>query len=356
MSGNISLFSGYNSPENRTTNYCLLVLKTLYEENPKYLAEVFRALLGENFGGLVGVDFRQQQKKKSSVPDGLVGQSAFTIYIEAKRGDQFHLKQLKSHLKGLSLEPGGAKRLIALGNFDSLDCFDEIKTLCVKKYSKTIEFAAVSFEDFISACENLEGLPKNLGDMLEDFRLYLTQEELLSSWERLLDVVNCAGEPQEVVEGNVYLCPATDGAYNHLRTKYFGMYRNKKVERVALIEAVIDLESRKVATIRWKNVKGEDADFIARAREKLNSWRKNDYPTRVFILSPLEETAFLKMTKGGMYGTKRYFDIGDLNATDAKELAAKLHNRTWPVNTRIVTMLSGNSQPSAQGDGGKLIA
>lgn len=36
MSEGISLFSGYNQKENRHTNYCLLMLKLLYEEIPKY--------------------------------------------------------------------------------------------------------------------------------------------------------------------------------------------------------------------------------------------------------------------------------------------------------------------------------
>ncbi|MBK6515728.1 MAG: hypothetical protein IPG04_16920 [Polyangiaceae bacterium] len=34
MGSDITLFSGYSQRENRTTNYCLLVLRMLYEENP----------------------------------------------------------------------------------------------------------------------------------------------------------------------------------------------------------------------------------------------------------------------------------------------------------------------------------
>ncbi len=231
------------------------------------------------------------------------------------------------------------KILIALGNFDNptTDRFDRIKALCAEKYRKTIAFADLSFEDLLSACEDLAGLSKNLADMLTDFRLYLTQQELLSSWERLLDVVNCAGLPQEVIEGNVYLCPATGGAYNHSRSKFFGMYRNKKVERVALIEAVIDIENPEAAKIKWKNVKRDAADFISLAREKHQQWRQDEYPTRVFILGPLEETEFHKTTKGGMYTAKRYFDISPLKVADAKDLATKLRGRTWPENTWIVT-------------------
>lgn len=79
MSTPISLFSGYSQRENRTTNYCLLLLKMLYEENPKFLAEVMSTLVGEDLGERIGVNFRQQEHKDSSVPDGLILQSAFTV-------------------------------------------------------------------------------------------------------------------------------------------------------------------------------------------------------------------------------------------------------------------------------------
>ncbi len=65
----ITLFSGYSQKENRVTNYCLLILRMLYEENPKYLGEVLSTLAPEDIGDKVGVEFRQQEKKKSSIPD-----------------------------------------------------------------------------------------------------------------------------------------------------------------------------------------------------------------------------------------------------------------------------------------------
>ncbi len=231
MGENISLFSGYNSAENRTTNYCLLVLKTLYEDNPKYLGEVLVELLGGDLDDLVGVNFRQQERKKSSVPDGLITQKAFTIYIEAKNWDWFYDTQLEAHLEALHAESPGVKILIALGNFDNLaaDRFDRIEKVCAGKYRNLIAFAHVSFEELLSACEHLAGLSKNLTDMLADYRQYLTGQGLLSSWEQILDVVNCAVGAQEVIEDNFYRCPATGGDYNHSRAKFFGMYRNKKV-------------------------------------------------------------------------------------------------------------------------------
>lgn len=89
MGGNITLFSGYNSSENRTTNYCLLVLKALYEDNPKYLEEILITLLGENLGDLVGVKFKQQERKGTSVPDGLISQKALRSISRRRIGIGF---------------------------------------------------------------------------------------------------------------------------------------------------------------------------------------------------------------------------------------------------------------------------
>jgi hypothetical protein len=99
MSRQITLFSGYSQRENRTTNYCLLILKMLYEENPKFLAEVLATMIGEELGERIGVKFRQQEKKTASVPDGLIVQPAFTVYIETKNFDWFHRPQLENHLR-----------------------------------------------------------------------------------------------------------------------------------------------------------------------------------------------------------------------------------------------------------------
>ena len=103
-----------------------------------------------------------------------------------------------------------------------------------------------------------------------------------------------------------------------------------------MIEAVVDLDGPEEAKVKWKNVKGHDSEFICSAQEKHKKWGGDDYPKRVFILGPFEETAFNKGTKGGMFGSKRYFDVGSLGASDAKDLAAQLRDRNWPEDTWIV--------------------
>jgi hypothetical protein len=95
----ISIFSGYSQKENRVTNYCLLVLKMLYEENPKYLGEVLAGLIGEGVSVSIGATFHQQEPMHSGIPDGIITQKSLRVHIETKNWDWFQDAQLERHLK-----------------------------------------------------------------------------------------------------------------------------------------------------------------------------------------------------------------------------------------------------------------
>jgi len=331
MSKAISLFSGYNQRENRVTNYCLLILKMLYEENPKYLGEALASLIGEDLSSRVGVSFRQQERRTKSVPDGLIVQQAFTIYIETKNHDWFTDEQLENHLLALSSEVAGTKILLALGNFeaDDVNRFSNVRRVCETTYSGNIVFEASTFDDFLVAL-NIHGLSKTTLDAIADFRAFLNDEDLLPSWRGWLDVVNCAGYPTEVTQGGVYMCPATGGAYNHSRARYFGMYQNKKVERVAEIEAVFDVDiSVNTVDLKWRNTTETIVSLQERAVAKVTELRPHEGPTRIFLLGDLIDTSFEKDSFGGMQGSTRYFDISSLKICNSVELAAALTGRKW---------------------------
>jgi hypothetical protein len=330
MGTDISLFSGYNQKENRTTNYCLLVLKLLYEENPKFLGEVLAGLVGEDLADVVGVQFHQQARKKTSVPDGVIVQQAFTLYIETKNWDWFSADQLEQHLAGLDREKPGPKVLIALSNFEALtrDRFAHIEALCSGAYEGRIYFKAVTFEEFVDALP-AENVSKNLRDLIEEFEVYLDEHGLLPRWKTRLDVVNCAGRPADVTEGGVYICPATSGQYQHARAKYFGMYQGKAVRRLAHIDAVVRFDSEGVATLQWKNDEtASDQQLLARAAERRAALRMGA-AVRVFLLGQLFATDFKKTTSGGLRGNKLYFDVAELAPTDAEDLAAQLRGKSW---------------------------
>ena len=335
MSQNISLFPTYSQKENQTTNHCLLILKMLYEENPKFLSEALGLLFGENFSGTVGVKFIQQHHEEDCVPDGEIFQDSFSVLIETKLGDGFDEKQLLKHLAALSKKKQGKKILIALGNFEKdptthpvLQAVKKVAEAQAKDEDLDLAFIAVSFEQFLQAIQ-LPYLPKNLIDAVADLGEYFDENNLLPSWKYRLDVVNCSVSFDSVVDHKIYTCPAQPGAYSHRRSSYFGTYRNMCVEKISQIQAVVDLESEDQESLLWNNVSRSKEELIKIARERRKKIGDSWYPVRVFILDDMYPTNFVKASSGGMYVSKRYFDIGKLKAINAEDLAQKLKEKTW---------------------------
>jgi hypothetical protein len=329
MSRNIRLFPTYSQRENQTTNHCLLILKMLYEENPKFLSEALSVLLGEKFFGNVGVKFTQQKKGKASVPDGEINQEAFSIFIETKLGSNFDERQLSEHLEALNVKKG-QRILLALGNFEQDTPFHPAFIKVEEKANNYgIAFTAVSFEQFLQAIQ-LPYLSKNLVDAVSDLGEYFDENTLLPSWKYRLDVINCKVSFQSVLQHKIYSCPAQGGNYSHRRCLYFGTYRNKRVEHIAKIEAIVDLEfEHDSSSVVWKNNGKSDEELIQTAMERYKQAGGSFYPARIFILGDLFSTNFQKTSFGGMQVGKQYFDVGKLKVVDAKDLAAKLDGRTW---------------------------
>lgn len=329
MGKSISLFSGYSQKENRTTNYCLLVLKLFYEEDPRFLAEVLREILGENVAEHIGVKFLQQERKALSIPDGHIFQRPFNIFIETKNSDWFYDEQLENHLSGFDAESPGLKVLIALGNFESDDDtrFENIKAICRDKYGDNIKFVAITFDEFISKL-HLDHLPKSLVDTVEELKAYLNEADLLASWIDWIDVIACGELPGDVLEDKVFMCPATGGTYSHGRCAYFGMYQEKRVEYVADILALVEVESENSATTRWRNTDTDKPFFEERAKQAVKNRRPGEFPTLVMILGELYKTDILKDTPYGLRN-KQYFNISSFKAKNAQELAERLKGKTW---------------------------
>ena len=331
MSRNIRLFPTFSHIENQTTNHCLLILKMIYEENPKFLSEVLSNLLDDSFSSAVGVQFTQQKRGECTVPDGEITQEPFSILIETKLGWDFDKKQLLDHLDTLEKKNCQSKRvLIALGNFEQ-DIPSHPAFSCVERKAKklNVHFVAISFEDFFRAIQ-LNYLPKNLADAVSDLGEYFDENALLPSWKYRLDVVNCKMSFDNVLKNKVYTCPAQGGQYNHRRSLYFGTYRKKSVEQVARIEAVVDLVSESEAhSVVWKNNDLPEAELIKIALKRYKQTGNSFYPVRVFVLDDLSPTDFRKASPGGLFGSKKYFDIKKLQVVDVEDLATKLKGKTW---------------------------
>jgi hypothetical protein len=151
-----------------------------------------------------------------------------------------------------------------------------------------------------------------------------------------LDIVNCAQYFHEIEEGEAYLCPAEGGSYSHKPCRFFGLYRNKSVESVAEIDAVVDVSEEQKseglivrAEILWTNSHLSDHHYQRAAIERALRFRPDKLPIRVFILANRTATNFVKDSHGGMLTSKMYLDVSPLSAKDARDLAAKLEGKQW---------------------------
>ena len=333
MGREISLFTGYAEKENRLTNYTLLLVKLLYQESPELYQLFLEKLLPEaQFSALP--KFEQQTVKKTSIPDGFISQSPYTIYVEAKTSNWFYDDQLIRHLNELRGEAEGPKALIAVCPFEDgkQETLNTKYREAARQLGDNILFRALSFQELIDSFPPISP-ESHLSRMKDEFEEFLRMEGYLSGWQEWLDVVNCATYPDHFTQSQIYTCPTTGRAYSHVRCKFLGLYKNKTVSHVALVRGVVQVPRSGEPHVDWVNDGTPEPELVDMARERvLSAW--GEPPTedlRAFILADVCSTNFEKETRGGMLGSKQYFDLSKLKPIprDSKELAKGLEGRAW---------------------------
>ena len=331
----VSFFPKYEQKENRVTNYTLLVLKQLYNESPNLFQEFIINLIKNDEKNIdVGVNFWQQKgfecDNGKSILDGVITQDAFTIFIETKLSDWFYSEQLKTHLSNL-IELQGQKIFLALSNFDGQKSEVFEKFMNEYKDNTDVIFAYFDFGNFIDILKNLKSKIKSeqLLVLFDDFEEFLYNENLLPLWKYRLDVVNCAKTKDFVKNNLIYTCPEAKGAYKHLRSKFFGIYEDKKVNTIAEIQGVCSVNKNdEIGISWWDNDKYSSNELIEKAKKLLN--KIPEYrPIQVFLLNNLRENInFYKDTHGGMYCSKIYFTVSD-NIKNIDDLVNALKDKSW---------------------------
>jgi len=332
MGREISLFTGYSEKENRLTNYTLLLIRLLYQESPELYQSFLDKLLPEaQFSALPR--FAQQTVKKTSIPDGFIAQSPYTIYFETKTSNWFYDDQLVRHLTELQDESKGPKALIAICPFQDgkQDVLNSKYRETAKQLGEDILFRALSFQELFD-CFPPVGHETHLSRIKDEFWAFLRLEGYLGGWQEMLDVVNCATWPDHFTKFLVYTCPLTGRSYSHLRSKFLGLCKDKMVSHVALIRGVVQLYKSTEAHVEWRNDDTSEGDLIKSARERvLSAWGAHTEDLRVFILADVCPTQFEKDTRGGMWGSKQYFDLSKLRPLpqSSKQLAEALIGKRW---------------------------
>ncbi len=335
MGQDISLFNDYHTKENILSNHCVVILKLLYEENPRSFEEVISTLTSQDF--MISPSFNQQIKKKDSTPDIVIEQKSFSIFFETKTFDWFYDNQIERHLKGFKKDTK-YNILFLLTNFEIDNPEDKFEQQIIESQSKFgITLCPISFEKLVGVLETVE-TTDSYKKYLEEFRGFLERNNYLPTWRYMLDIVNCASTINEVHEHDVYMCPNTGGKYKHRRALFFGGYKSKNVKFIHEIKALVVIEQGgKIGRVTWKNVNDiEDKALVKEAKQKIDffDYRKSEIQERdlqVFLLQNPAEVNFRKISDGGLYSSKKYMRniAREYNANNSIELAEKLEGKTW---------------------------
>jgi hypothetical protein len=340
----ITLFPAYSEKENVLTNNVMLLLKTLYNESVPAFDRVVSKMAGLKSAGF-GVRFEQQagfstEKMGNGVADGRITQEPVTLFIETKTGDWFSPGQIERYREFLKNNASGTRAVILLSDFKDgkKRCEDEVLATLSGREDATVKTAALSFDELLSMVrEEAQGSGGLIPAMLRDFEVYLSNAGLLPDWENLLDIIPCRPETLDINKAySVYACPNTGGPYYHRRAKYIGFYHDKKIDHIALIDAVLNIKApgRSAWEIQYHNNGAEREALKDRAAAVLDVsdfYGNNDLNDGrgilLFLLSEFRENInFKKISPGGIAGRGNMLFTG---LKDLDDLTRRVQGKTW---------------------------
>lgn len=335
----VSHFQRYSQRENHVTNNVMLVLRHLYQTAPGKLEQVIRDLVGQEAIG-IGLTFSQQTRGAASVPDGMIAQAPFRLYIETKLGPRFDLDQLNRHIESIA----DARRANpALGEAFLLGLATETMDTSAKAavmenaLARGVIFAEATFAEVVERLREVCA-PHDvaLAAILDDFADYLDGEKLLDRGDDQMLVAAC---------GQTFAENARFGVYYHEVDKprrsssaFFGAYRNWHVGLVGRIDAVLvcDYADGKARLINAERGHATP-DALARIAGIIEATPYYDLKTtahRFWVMDELAETQLSWRGRVAVRGAQ-YFRLApilppgaDIKRLGARDLARLLDGRS----------------------------
>lgn len=329
----VHYFQRYSQPENVATNNTLLLFSRLYYHSPAK----YNLLLSDMFSGTEiqpGIVFKQQEKGKASVPDGLIAQNSFQIVIETKLYDNFSIEQLINHCKKfvisnvqilLSLSPGIIKT-------DEIE--EHIKEFN-KKNGTNITHCHITFKKIIEHFRDIvDSHDLDFVNIIDDFEDYCYSAGLIDLSDGRMRGVNCGQTLEENFKYNLYYDPSDRGYSKH---SYIGIYSNKCIHGIGKIENIITaeltsdelnvLESTELVSEDQKNrIIGAIRDAYEKREWEIESGHK------FFMVEKFFCTTYIKESFLPMRGTQ-FFDLYEIlnmeTLPDIEMIADKLKECKW---------------------------
>lgn len=331
----ISYFQRFSQRENHATNNTLLLLRHFYQASPFKLERALSALVGQDFR--IGLNFEQQVRGQASVPDALISQDAFRVFIETKRGATLELPQIVAHLKSISLDQVVGRTDFLLGLTKETLADNDIAHFGMLARQQRVAFAAVTFSqvvEFLRAeCEISD---QNLLSMVADYEEYLTEEGLLSDRNRWLPIFPCGISYDENKHFAIYYTqPSRPVRALH---EFIGIYALKRVSLIGRIKAILlsDFDGGSLSfTVEAGICSDADLARVQAIIEATHYYDLRGEAQRFYVFDKLYATGVTKTSPGGIQGM-RYLDLAALlpdfttaRAYEAADLADLLNGKTF---------------------------
>lgn len=325
------------------TNNTLLLFSRLYNNSPEKFRRFINVLLEDSGIELnTTVSFKQQEKGKCSIPDGIIEQESFKIILETKLYGQESIKQIVKHWNSFNNED---KQIFLWINKEpiSKSYYSEIiEKLNVynDKNGTNVGLATTTFKD-ICRCFNeiIEEYDIEMKDLINDYEAFCYESELIDNADTKIRVVLTGQTLEQNLKYNIYYNPSDRGYQN---TKYLGLYKDKTVKAIGELSCIADVQydiqskELKVIDVLVGSLTDEQKDIIKKvtieAKEKYGY--SLDDGRRFFFVKEYIKTEFIKQSKGGLMNT-RYIYLEEIegytNDMSVVEIASLLKGKDWDV-------------------------
>lgn len=313
MSQPLSLFPTYSSKENRTTNYCGLMLMLMYRESPKAFEQAMNELLSDQVALSCVATFEQQEKTQKSIPDLTIAQQSFRLFFENKLNDWHNLDQAKRHLVGLAKEGQYQTRVLFLMAADiktSTTKLAESLNSAAESDGTGFHVQSITYSQFYSAlCSSATNLSPSYRETLDDFEKYLEREDLLYSWKQRFVSVLMTKTKGDIDQG-LYQCGLDTKALKR-RCHYFGAYWDKGIKRVGVVTAVLTFDpGTKEHIVEYKNDETDEKALIEEAKKRLRirgyDLESKPEAKQIFLIDHVVETEIQKEDPGSQWARAVY--------------------------------------------------
>lgn len=333
----ISFFQRYSGPENHGTNNTMLMLRYVYQHSPIRFERLMASIVGSENAPVIGPRFAQQERIGTAIPDAVIEQEAFRVYVEAKpKGVPIDPRQIANHVEQIGAKhPGGSAVLIGL----TRDPWAGAEELAGSAEQQGVRLLSLTYGELLSEVEAACADDEGLDAIVQDYRAFLASQELLQTRDWTMVAFPCGDTAADNVETGVYYHPASKNRRQEL-ADIVGIYRRKCITHVGRIACVARCRTERGDLVVEETELRELTDERKRAIQEAIRLGKPLYgdfaeePHRFYVVERFVEANYRKSTKGGMAG-HRYFDLREIteqsidSSTPIEEIAKLVGRHTF---------------------------